>query len=107
MKIDGKVALIAGIVAIGTGFNVFWSTFGWITPNGHDEIEATNAAQFQSVSLQQKAFRDEWYCDEVKEGLTDMLEKQDAGDTSATLAQEISEERMKFTDTDCHRFDDN
>lgn len=109
MKIDSRVATIAGIVAIGTGFNVFWNQFGWQTPNGHSadiaQMEVEHKATNQAILLQQQAFRDEWWCDEEEEYLDELLRLKDSGDGSAALDQEIREQRAKMDDVSCHRFD--
>ena len=102
------LALIA-IPATVAGAVTAWNTVGWQTPEAHEhdmEIESlARSKQYEALVNQQKAFRDEWWCDEEAEYLDDLLAAQDMGDTSAWIEQEILEQRQKMERVQCDRFD--
>lgn len=112
MKIKPAVLItvIASIIAIGAGLNLFWTNWGWKTPAGHEAdlaaAEEKHIQEFQSISLQLKKNRDEWWCDEQDEYLDDLLRLKDGGSGSAALDQEVLEQRQKMEATECHRFDE-
>ncbi len=103
------ISTVVGVVVIGTSFNVFWSTWGWQTPNDHSadivQLESEHDSVTSAVMTQLKVNRDEWWCDEEAESLDDLLVAKDGGDSTAVLDQEILEQRKKMDDTECHRFD--
>jgi len=112
VKVELTLGKVLGIVAIPgalAGALAGWHLVGWMTPEGHDHDitvqQVSQAAQYEAITLQQKAFRDEWWCDEEGEYLDDLLLTKDAGDDSAWIDQEILEQRDKMADVQCHRFD--
>ncbi len=112
MKIDitwQKITTVLGIPAALAAALISWNYVGWQTPNGHTADLEQHAVEQGSVStailVQLQLNRDEWWCDEEGESLDDMLLDKDRGNDSATLEQEIMEQRDKMSDTKCHRFD--
>jgi len=112
MKVELTVGKVLSIVAIPgalAGAIAGWHLVGWMTPEGHEHDlarqEVVNQAQYEAITTQQQAFRDEWWCDEEGEYLDDLLALKDAGDDSAWVEQEIMEQRDKMAGVQCHRFD--
>ncbi len=112
MKVELTVGKVLSIVAIPgalAGAIAGWHLVGWMTPAGHEhdvvQQETVQQAQYEAITAQQQAFRDEWWCDEEEESLDDMLELKDLGDGSAVLEEEIREQKLKLDEVKCHRFD--
>lgn len=112
MKVELTLGKVLGIVAIPgamAGAIAGWHLVGWVTPESHEhDIDTTNLNQqmkYEAITLQQQAFRDEWWCDEEGESLDELLMLQDAGDSSAFVEQEILEQRQKMERVGCDRFD--
>lgn len=112
MKVELTITKVVSFLAIPgaiAGAFAGWHLVGWVTPESHDhDIEDTKLqqqAQYSAITLQQQAFRDEWWCDEESEYLDDLLILKDAGDDSAWIEQEILEQRQKMERVACDRFD--
>lgn len=110
MNIDlSKLTALIAVPAALAGAFAGWNIVGWMTPDKHTHdleiVQTTAQAQYEAVINTQRAFRDEWYCDEESEYLDELLLRKDAGDTSAYVEQEILEQRQKMADAECHRFD--
>lgn len=112
MKVEltlGKVLSIVAIPGALAGAIAGWNIVGWVTPESHlhdvETVQQQAASQYQAITIQQQAFRDEWWCDEEAEYLDDLLIEQDRGDDSSMLEQEILEQRQKMERVACDRFD--
>jgi len=110
IKASAILGVIATLAAIGTAGNQFWPTIGWTTPNAHaadvERLASEAEDATQEILDAIKESQDEWKCDEYDEELTDLLEKQEAGDDSIELERTIEKIREAMQRRDCARFED-
>jgi hypothetical protein len=106
-SIAGAIILVATTLkSLGLG----WADVGWKTPEQHaadiDALRQEFVLESSGAQAETDAFRTEWRCSEWAEDLTDLYEKQQAGDTSQRLKDRIEDLRDRMDQAGCDKYED-
>lgn len=112
MTVINVVLTLGALAGAGGSIVKFWPTVGWVTPSQvevmHDHIEGSMTGEAQQIldaigKLNEKIDDNhlKWLCDEDREELYALLEKQEAGRLSVEERERVAKLRDNLANDTC------